>query len=94
MRWSTMANDDPLDGWETLEPSAQIAVVVSVLRSTRNTCARIEKKVDWVGRALWTLVGTVIAGIIVYVVTAHLGPPVQPSTPSQTTPALVAGRAK
>jgi hypothetical protein len=78
-----VAENDPLEDIASLPVESQIAVTVSVLRSTRNTLARIEKKVDWVNRALWTLISTIVVGIVVYLVTStHVSPTPKPSSAS------------
>jgi hypothetical protein len=87
-----MAENDPLEDIAALPIETQIAVTVSVLRSTRNTLARIEKKVDWVNRALWTLISTIVVGIVVYLVTStHVVPQTKPSSaaPSKATSSQV-----
>jgi hypothetical protein len=65
-----VAESDPLEAIHELPPETQVAVVVSVLRSTRNTMGRIERKVDWVLRALWSLIATIVIGVVVYAVTS------------------------
>lgn len=60
--------EDPLEGILQLDPAAQVAVIVSVLRSTRNTQARLERKLDWINRAMWSLAAaiTVAAASILF----------------------------
>lgn len=77
--------DDPLDAVEQLPIEAQIAVVVSVLRSTRNQLGRIEKKLDWVSRSIWALIATIVAGVAVYYLTVARLPRPAKTAP---TPAL------
>lgn len=65
-----MADLDPLEAIEALPLPAQVAVVISVLRSTRNSQSRIERKLEWINRSIWTLIATIIAGLVLYAVTA------------------------
>lgn len=65
-----MTDLDPLEAIEALPLPAQVAVVISVLRSTRNSQSRIERKLEWINRSIWTLIATIVAGLILYVLTA------------------------
>lgn len=73
-----MADLDPLEAIEQLPVAAQVAVVISVLRSTRNSQSRIERKLEWINRSIWTLIATIITGLVLYAVTAP--------RPGRTTP--------
>lgn len=77
--------DDPLDEVLSLPIETQIAVTISVLRSTRNQLGRIEKKLDWVNRSIWALVATIVAGVAIYYLTVARTP-VTPTPPAKTAP--------
>lgn len=80
--------DDPLEGIMQLEHEAQVAVIVSVLKTTRNTMARVEKKLDWVYRTLLGAIITVICAVVVYLVTSnHAGH----TTPASTLKSAAVG---
>lgn len=64
-------SDDPLQDILDLQSTeAQIAVIVSVLRSTRSTQVELRRKMDWMLRALWSMVASIVIGIIVFQVNA------------------------
>lgn len=65
---------DPLEGIGSLPLETQVAVIVSVLRSARASNARIESKLDWLNRSLWTLIATVVAGVVIYWINQHQHP--------------------
>lgn len=65
---------DPLEGIGSLPLETQVAVIVSVLRSVRASNSRIESKLDWLNRSLWTLIATVVAGVVIYWVNQHQNP--------------------
>lgn len=54
--------DDPLDDIYALPPDQKMLVIISVLRMTRASQERIEKKVDWMLRAF---VGLIISLLVV-----------------------------
>jgi hypothetical protein len=55
---------DPLDGILDLKPEQQIPVMVSVLRSTRAAQDRMEAKLGWINKALWSLVVAITVAAI------------------------------
>jgi len=67
--------DDPLDDIYALPKDQQMLVIISVVRMTRSSQERIEKKVDWVLRAF---VGLIVS-LLVVAVTIKFGSHAQPA---------------
>lgn len=65
---------DPLEGINALPLETQVAVLVSVMRTVRETSNRIETKLDWLNKSIWTLIVTIIAGVSVYWINQHQHP--------------------
>jgi len=75
--------DDPLDDIYRLPVNEQLPVLISVLRTTRNSQARIERKVDWLQRSFVAL----IVSLLLVAITVKFGAAAPSPAGNQAPPA-------
>lgn len=66
---------DPLEGLEHRPIDVQVAVLANEVRNQRNTLGDVERELSRTKQALWALVASIVAGIVIFLVTQHHQPP-------------------
>jgi amino acid transporter len=57
---------DPLEGLEQRPIESQVAVLANEMRNQRNALSDVKKELQYVKRALWGVVFTVIGGMLLF----------------------------
>lgn len=70
---------DPLEGLEHRPIDVQVAVLANEVRNQRNTLGDVERELSRTKQALWALVASIVAGIVIFLVTQHHPTPLKSS---------------
>lgn len=64
-----MPTFDPLEGLETRPLDAQVGILANEVRNQRNMLTEVKEELRYVKRALWGVVFTVLAGMVLFLAT-------------------------
>lgn len=60
---------DPLEGLEARPLEAQVGILANEVRNQRNALSEVKEELRYVKRALWGVVFTVLAGMVLFLAT-------------------------